>query len=76
MSDSGKDGATWLLAFLAGAIVGVGVGLLIAPRPGKETRERISDLARQGREKAAEAAADLRRRAQSAVEDIKDKASA
>ena len=46
MNDSRNDGAALLLAFLAGAIVGVGVGLLVAPRPGKETRERISDLAR------------------------------
>lgn len=76
MNDSRNEGAAFLLAFLAGAIVGVGVGLLVAPRPGRETRERLSDLTRKGREKAAEVAADLGRRVQSAVEEIKDKASA
>jgi len=76
MNDSRNDGAGLLLAFLAGAIVGVGVGLLVAPGSGKETRERISDLARQGREKAAEAAANLRRRAHSAGDEIRNKASA
>jgi gas vesicle protein len=34
-----------LLAFLGGAVLGAVAGLLFAPRPGKETREKIKVLA-------------------------------
>jgi gas vesicle protein len=61
MSDSRNDGVPILLAFLAGAVIGAGLGLLFAPHPGKETREQLADLARRAREKAAEIAGTLRR---------------
>lgn len=63
MSESRNDGLPILLAFLAGAVIGAGIGLLFAPRPGKETREQLADLARRAREKAAEIAGTLRREA-------------
>ncbi|HEY3175197.1 MAG TPA: YtxH domain-containing protein [Candidatus Polarisedimenticolia bacterium] len=61
MSDSGSDGTAVLLAFVAGAVVGVGLGLLFAPQTGKETREQVADLARRAREKAVDLGATLRR---------------
>jgi gas vesicle protein len=45
-----------LLAFLAGAVTGAAVALLFAPATGDETRQFLSDRAREGRERAMTAA--------------------
>ena len=45
-----------LLAFILGAVSGAAVALLYAPTTGRETRELLSERAREGRETAAEAA--------------------
>jgi len=45
-----------LLAFLAGAVTGAAVALLFAPATGDETRQFLSDKARDGRERAINAA--------------------
>jgi hypothetical protein len=37
----GSGAATVALAFLAGAALGAGVALLLAPRTGRETREKL-----------------------------------
>jgi gas vesicle protein len=50
------NGAGILVAFIAGAAVGVAVALLFAPASGEETREYLGQRAREGRERAAEAA--------------------
>lgn len=52
---SGNAGAV-LLAFLVGAVAGAAVALLYAPASGRETREFLSDQAREGARKASEAA--------------------
>jgi len=39
-------GGSFLLGLLAGAVLGAGVGLLFAPRPGSETRRRVQEQAR------------------------------
>ncbi|MGH9870328.1 MAG: YtxH domain-containing protein [Candidatus Polarisedimenticolia bacterium] len=46
MSDEsrGSGAATVALAFLAGAAVGAGVALLLAPRSGRETREKLLSM--------------------------------
>jgi gas vesicle protein len=41
------------VAFLAGGLVGAGLALLFAPKPGKELRKDIADVAADAREKAA-----------------------
>ena len=43
MSDGTREGsaAGVMLAFLAGAAVGAGLALLLAPRSGRETREKL-----------------------------------
>ena len=46
-----------MLAFLVGAVAGAAVALLYAPATGRETREFLSEKAREGRDRAAEAAA-------------------
>lgn len=73
MSSAGKKSAG---GFLAGAIVGAAVGLLFAPRSGKETRqqllgatdnpggqvERIKGALEAGKEQAADQSEALRRK--------------
>lgn len=50
------NGATVLLAFLAGAVSGAAVALLFAPAAGDETRQFLTDKARESRERALQAA--------------------
>lgn len=68
MSDGRTDG-TVLFAFLAGAIIGAGVGLLLAPQSGSETRKQIGDLAHKAQEKANEMA----HKAQEKAGELKEK---
>lgn len=49
-----------LLAFLAGAVTGAAVALLFAPAAGDETRQFLTDKARESRERALQAARDGR----------------
>ncbi len=49
-----------LLAFILGAVSGVAVALLYAPKTGSETREYLGDRARDARARAADAAAKSR----------------
>ena len=42
--DKGVNAGTVFLSFLAGAAVGAGLALLVAPKTGKELREKIADL--------------------------------
>jgi gas vesicle protein len=37
---------SWLSVFVLGGLIGAGLALLFAPRSGKDTREKLSDLAR------------------------------
>jgi gas vesicle protein len=54
--DDTTGGGGVLLAFLAGAVTGAAVALLFAPATGDETRQYLSDRAREGRERAMSAA--------------------
>ena len=61
MSENRSDVGGLLAAFVAGALIGVGVGLLMAPRSGKETRRQLADLAKRAQRKAEEMAEHLGR---------------
>jgi gas vesicle protein len=39
------SGVGFMMGFLAGAVIGAGIGLLCAPRKGSELREQVSDAA-------------------------------
>lgn len=58
--EDGNGAGSVLVAFMAGAVVGAAVALLFAPAAGKETREFLSEKAREGRDKAVEAARQTR----------------
>jgi gas vesicle protein len=62
MSEEKGSAPAILLAFVLGGIVGAGLALLFAPLSGRETRERIKDLAEEMKEKA-----------EGAIEEIRDK---
>lgn len=55
MSRDAIGPGTVVLAFLAGAVAGAVAALLLAPASGEETRDYISQKAREGRDKAREA---------------------
>jgi len=55
-NDQGITPGGLVVAFIAGAAVGAAVALLFAPASGEQTREFLSQRAREGRERAAEAA--------------------
>jgi gas vesicle protein len=51
-----EGGADVLLAFVLGAAAGAAVALLFAPASGEETRNYLTEKAKEGRDRAAEAA--------------------
>jgi gas vesicle protein len=53
-SDSDFGLAAWLFGFLVGAIGGVTVGLMVAPKSGKELRTELKENARALPERASE----------------------
>lgn len=58
--ECGSNGVLW---FLAGLGVGAALGILYAPKSGRETREAILNAAEQGRDAVAERAHVLREQA-------------
>jgi gas vesicle protein len=52
MSD--KDSGSFAIGFLIGAIAGVAIGFLYAPKAGKETRALLKEKAEEVKEKAGE----------------------
>jgi gas vesicle protein len=58
--EEGSGAGSVMLAFLVGAAAGAAVALLFAPASGKDTRDFISEKAREGRDKATEAARQAR----------------
>jgi gas vesicle protein len=62
-SDNSGTMMTVGLVFFLGAVVGAGIGLLLAPRAGSETRAMLIEKAREAREKTAEAAEMVREKA-------------
>ena len=68
MSRHESGGGTVLLAFLAGAVSGAAVALLFAPAAGEETRQFLTDKARESRERALQAAREGRETLEAAEE--------
>jgi gas vesicle protein len=73
MSDERGAGAgTVFLSFLAGAAVGAGVALLLAPKTGEEFRAKIADLAEDAVDTIKEYAKEAQDKIVSAYEDGKE----
>ena len=60
MNDERHSAGTVIIAFLAGGLVGAGIALLTAPRSGKETREKIGEIADEAKDKIRSVAEDAR----------------
>jgi len=69
-----KDtGASFAIGFLLGAVVGVAIGFLYAPKPGKETRAMLKEKAEAAAEKAKEAAEKAKEAATAAEHRVEEK---
>jgi hypothetical protein len=72
-----KSSASWLvpasIGICAGIAAGVGIGMLYAPRPGSETRQRIRERAEQAKESARVAAGRVRGQLESAADEIRER---
>ena len=69
-----KDtGASFAIGFLMGAIVGVAVGFLYAPKPGRETRAMLKEKAETAAEKAKETAEKAKEAAIAAEHRVEEK---
>jgi gas vesicle protein len=63
-----RDGGSgFAIGLIVGAVLGLAVGFLFAPRPGEETRQLLKEKAGAARERAAEAARKVRETAGEAV---------
>ena len=71
MKDDGYSSGSVLLSFLLGGVVGAGLALLFAPQSGRETRQKIKDLADDVKEKSAEYVNQAKEKATSLVEEGK-----
>lgn len=70
--DNGVGAGTVLLSFIAGAAVGAGVALLVAPRTGEEIRSKIKGLADDAIDKIKEYTTEAQEKIKSTLDDGKD----
>ena len=52
--DESSGGGAFLMGLIAGAVLGAGIGMLLAPKSGSELRGQLGDTASRLRERAAE----------------------
>lgn len=71
MREEGYSSGSMLFSFLLGGIVGAGLALLVAPQSGKETRQKIRDLADDVKERSTEYADKAKDKFSSVVDDSK-----
>ena len=72
MADN-RDGGSFMMGFIVGSVVGAIAGLLLAPKPGAETRADLADYGEVVGERAEEVAANVRERVGPAVESVREK---
>ena len=70
--DKGISASTVFLSFVAGAAVGAGLALLVAPKTGKELREKIADLTDDAVSKIKEYASDAQSKITATLEEGKE----
>ncbi len=70
-NDNGAGVGAVLLSFLAGAAVGAGVALLVAPKSGEELRGKIRDLADDAIDKIKEYTSEAQDKIKSTIEEGK-----
>ncbi|MBI4684641.1 MAG: YtxH domain-containing protein [Nitrospirae bacterium] len=70
--DSGYGAGSVFLSFLLGSIVGAGIALLLAPQSGRETRQKIRELADDVKDKAEDYVEKAKGKMTSTLEQGKD----
>lgn len=70
--EEGYSAGSVVISFLLGGLVGAGVALLLAPKSGRETRQKIIEMADDVREKAEDYVEQVKGRVTSAVGKGKD----
>jgi len=73
MTDCKDTGISFTAGFIIGAVVGISIGFLYAPKPGKETRELLKEKAEKAREKASEVAEKAKEAATKAEKRVEEK---
>jgi len=68
-----KDTGSFAIGFLVGAVVGVAIGFLYAPKAGKETRAMLKEKAMEVKEKAGEVTEKAKEAATEAGKKVIDK---
>lgn len=61
-----------VISFFLGGLIGAGIALLLAPRTGKETREKIKGLAGEVKEKVEEVVEEIKEKVGETIEKGKD----
>ena len=69
--EEGYSSGSVLLSFLLGGVVGAGLALLFAPQSGRETRQKIREIADDVKEKSADYVNQAKEKASSLVEEGK-----
>jgi len=72
MADRDGSAGLVLLSFIVGGIVGGVLGILFAPKAGKETRQDISEAAAEMKKEAEKFAKDARERVEGFVTESKE----
>ena len=62
--ERGDSGLGFAVGFILGGAVGAGLALLFAPEPGRQTRDRLRDLAADVRDKTIAVSDELRDKAE------------
>ncbi len=71
-NDNGLCAGTVFLSFLAGAAVGAGVALLVAPKTGREIRDKISGITEDAVDKIKEYVSEAQDKLRTTLEDGKE----
>jgi len=71
MKDEGYSSGSLFLSFLLGGVVGAGLALLLAPQSGRETIEKIKEMADEMKDKTTGYIDDAKKKATSFVDEGK-----
>lgn len=65
-----RDSTSFLTGLILGAVVGLAIGFLYAPKSGKETRELLKEKAVVAKQKATEVAKKVKQTADEAIKKV------